>query len=58
MSAQAPSRPAVGMIALALVAALVALDALRSDPLDPFTVPPPSALGSGQAPGGAHCSAG
>lgn len=58
MSAPVLSRPTVGLIALALVAALVALDALRAEPVDPFTVPAPSALGSGQAPSGAHCSAG
>jgi hypothetical protein len=58
MSAPVLSRPTVGLIALALVTALVALDALRAEPVDPFTVPPPSALGSGQAPSGAHCSAG
>ena len=51
-------RPAVGLIALALVAVLVAADALGSDPIDPWTVPAPAAFGSGQAPGGAHCSAG
>ena len=59
MSAQAsPSRPLVGLAALLLVAGIVALDALRAEPVDPFAVPPPAALGSGQAPGGAHCSAG
>ena len=51
-------RPAVGLAALALVAIIVALDALRTEPIDPFDVPPPAALGSGQAPGGAHCSGG
>ncbi len=51
-------RPAVGFAALALVAAIVVLDAWRSPAIDPFTVPPPAAFGSGQAPGGAHCSGG
>lgn len=54
----APSRPKIGLVALALIAAIVSLDLLRADPVDPFSVPPPSALGSGQAPSGAHCSAG
>lgn len=54
----APSRPRVGLAALLLVAAILAVDALRSDPVDPFTVPAPAALGSGQAPGGAHCAGG
>lgn len=52
------SRPLVGLAALVLVASIVALDALRSEPIDPFTVPAPAALGSGQAPTGAHCSGG
>ncbi len=59
MSALFPlSRARVGLLALALIAALLVLDALQSPPIDPFAVPPPAALGSGQAPGGAHCSAG
>ena len=53
-----PSRPLVGLAALVLIAGLVALDALQSMPIDPFTVPAPAALGSGEAPTGAHCSAG
>ena len=51
-------RPAVGLAALALLAALVAMDALNAAPIDPFEVPAPVALGSGAAPGGAHCSGG
>ena len=58
MSARLLSRPKVGLLALALVGALLALDALQAEPVDPFSVPPPAALGSGQAPAGAHCSAG
>ena len=52
------SRPRVGLAALLLVTGLVALDAWQSPAINPFEVPPPAALGSGQAPGGAHCSAG
>lgn len=58
MSTRLTSRPVTGLAALALMAAIVALDALRAEPIDPLRVPPPAALGSGQAPGGAHCSAG
>jgi hypothetical protein len=53
-----PSRSLVGLATLALVGVIVSLDLLRTDPIDPFSVPPPAALGSGQAPTGAHCSAG
>ncbi len=51
-------RNAVGLAALVLVASILAVDALTSPAIDPFQVPPPAALGSGQASGGAHCSAG
>ncbi len=55
-----PSLPRnlVGLAALVFVAVIVAVDALSSPPIDPFEVPAPAALGSGQASGGAHCSAG
>ncbi len=59
MNAQgSPTRPLVGFAALLLVLGIVALDALQAEPVDPFAVPPPVALGSGQAPSGAHCSGG
>ncbi|MCC6007323.1 MAG: hypothetical protein JJU40_06580 [Rhodobacteraceae bacterium] len=53
-----PSRPVTGLLALALVVAMLALDLARTPLPDPFSMPPPLALGSGQAPGGAHCSGG
>lgn len=53
-----PSRPVVAGLALALLAAILALDTLRAPPVDLFAAPPPVALGSGVAPGGAHCSGG
>ena len=53
-----PGRTLTGLLALAVIAAVIALDALRADPIDPFEVPPPVALGSGQEPGGAHCADG
>ncbi|MGY6409995.1 MAG: hypothetical protein ACXIUV_03055 [Alkalilacustris sp.] len=52
------SRSAVGLAALIFVGLIVAVDAVGSPPIDPFEVPAPAALGSGQASGGAHCSAG
>ena len=51
-------RQTVGLAALAFLAIIVAVDALSSPPIDPFEVPAPAALGSGQAASGAHCSAG
>ena len=51
------TRPRVGLLALALVAAVIALDTARSGLPDPFRTPPPLALGSGAAPEGAHCTA-
>ncbi|MCP1336374.1 hypothetical protein [Futiania mangrovi] len=48
------------LVVLLLAAAgigLLALDLAGSRPLNPFTAPPALALGSGQAAGGAHCSA-
>lgn len=35
----------------------IAIDLAASEPLNPFRSPPLLALGSGQASGGAHCSA-
>ncbi len=59
MSAPArPSRPVVAFLALALLAAILALDTLRSPAVDLFNAPPPVALGSDAAPSGAHCSGG
>ena len=51
------TRPVVGLLALALVAALIALDTAGTGLPDPFLSPPPVALGSGAAPDGAHCAA-
>ncbi|MCC5987183.1 MAG: hypothetical protein JJT95_05825 [Pararhodobacter sp.] len=51
------TRPRVGLLALALVATVIAFDAVRSGLPDPFRTPPPVALGSGAAPDGAHCTA-
>lgn len=50
------SRPMVGFAAVALLAAIVAFDLAASGAPDLFAAPPAFALGSGQAPGGAHCS--
>lgn len=51
------SRPAIGLIALAALTTLVAIDGARSGLPDPFRFAPVLALGSGAAPTGAHCTA-
>lgn len=51
------TRRAVGLAALALLGALIAVDLAGGARLDPFVAPAPIALGSGQAVGGSHCSA-
>lgn len=50
-------RPVVGLCALALVGAILALDLVANGAPDLFDAPPAIALGSGQAPTGAHCTA-
>lgn len=49
-------RRAVGGAAVAFVVALIVFDQIVSAPINPFDQPPPVALGSGQAPGGALCT--
>ncbi len=56
MSAPLLTRPRVGLLALALMAAMIAWDAAHSGLPDPFRSPVPLALGSGAAPTGAHCT--
>ncbi|MCC5992658.1 MAG: hypothetical protein JJT99_09055 [Rhodobacteraceae bacterium] len=51
-------RPLVGSLALIALALILALDLARSGMPDLFTAPAPVALGSGEAPSGAHCSGG
>lgn len=54
-----PALPNRLMVAFGTLLALVAFifaDMAGSPPIDPFQSPAPVALGSGQAPGGAHCS--
>ena len=53
---QFPSRPFVALATLAFLLLIVGFDLATSTPIDPFDAPPPVALGSGQAPGGAHCT--
>lgn len=50
------SRPLVAMLALLLVAAILVLDLAATGAPDLFTAPSAFALGSGEAPAGAHCS--
>ncbi|NBB98472.1 MAG: hypothetical protein GVY34_09945 [Alphaproteobacteria bacterium] len=57
MSLPTLSRVSVGVLALGLVTVILALDLSRSGAPDLFTAPPALALGSGQAPTGAHCTA-
>jgi hypothetical protein len=55
---RAPSRPVVAYIAIAAIAALITFDTAATGAVDLFNAPPPFAYGSGQAPTGAHCTAG
>ena len=50
------SRSVVGAAVLVFHVSLLAVDHLVSRPINPFDAPPPVALGSGQAPEGAHCT--
>ncbi|MCL1627304.1 MULTISPECIES: hypothetical protein [Roseinatronobacter] len=50
-------RQIVGISAIALIGAILALDLARVGAPDLFSAPPALALGSGQAPTGAHCTA-
>jgi hypothetical protein len=51
-----PGRTLVAVTVVSLILALVIADLSRSGGIDPFSAPPPLALGSGQAPSGAHCT--
>lgn len=51
-----PSRSVVALAAIAIILLLAGLDLKATGGIDPFDAPPPVALGSGQAPGGAHCT--
>ncbi|GAB4261925.1 MAG: hypothetical protein Kow0013_06950 [Pararhodobacter sp.] len=53
----APSRPTVGLIAVAAALALVLWDAAVTGLPAPHRFPAALALGSGAAPAGAHCTA-
>lgn len=50
-------RIGVGSAALVLVGVILAIDLAANGAPDLFTAPPAIALGSGQAPTGAHCTA-
>lgn len=52
-----PSRPNVGYAALAFLLVLLLVDNSQSQPINPYQAPAPIALGSGQAPTAAHCTA-
>ncbi len=51
-----PGRTLVGAATLMLLISLLAVDLVNSAPIDPYLAPHPIALGSGQAPKGAHCT--
>jgi hypothetical protein len=53
---QLPGRPVVGMLALGFILVLLVVDNAESTPINPFNAPPVVALGSGEAPSGAHCT--
>lgn len=57
MTLSALSRVTVGALALCLMGLILGVDLARSGAPDLFTAPPAIALGSGQAPTGAHCTA-
>ncbi|MCC1481615.1 hypothetical protein [Roseibaca sp. Y0-43] len=57
MTLPALPRPVVGLLALAALGLILAVDLAQSGAPDLFTAPPALALGSGQAPSGAHCTA-
>jgi hypothetical protein len=51
-----PSRSLVAVATIGLILFLVGADLNTAARIDPFAAPPPVALGSGQAPAGAHCT--
>ncbi|AZB63911.1 hypothetical protein EBL87_09245 [Cereibacter sphaeroides] len=51
------TRKPVALVVVLAVAGVLALDRAVSVPPNPYQAPPLLALGSGLAPGGAHCSA-
>lgn len=57
MSLRALPRVSVGLLTLGLVTVILALDLTMTGAPDLFDAPPAVALGSGQAPTGAHCTA-
>jgi len=51
-----PPRSLVALAAIVLILLFAGADLRASGGIDPFNAPPPVALGSGQAPAGAHCT--
>ena len=51
-----PGRSLVGTFALGCILLLLVVDNAESTPINPFNAPPVVALGSGEAPSGAHCT--
>jgi uncharacterized protein len=51
-----PTRTTVSTAAIAMLVLLLWIDNYRAEPVNPFTAPWPTALGSGVVPSGAHCT--
>lgn len=51
-----PGRTLVALTAIVAILGFAVVDLRASGGIDPFDAPPPVALGSGQPPGGAHCT--
>ncbi len=52
-----PSRPLTGTLALLLILFILGVDYWQATPINPYQAPLPAALGSGQPPSAAHCTA-
>lgn len=51
-----PARRFVSSAAAVMLILLLWIDTFIADPINPFAAPWPTALGSGEVPGGAHCT--
>ena len=52
-----PSRRSVGYMALSFLLMLLLVDHWQAQAINPYDAPAPIALGSGQSPTAAHCTA-
>jgi len=51
-----PARPTVSTAAAIMLVFLLWIDTRIAEPINPFSAPWPTALGSGEVPSGAHCT--